>query len=446
MDRETIRQKVEKHPCYCAGAHMKYSRIHLPVAPACNIQCNYCNRKFDCSNESRPGVTSDVLTPEQALEKTISAYHAVENLSVAGIAGPGDALANPEETFGTFRLIKEFNPEIKLCLSTNGLALPKYVDEIVELGIEHVTVTMNAVDPEIALKIYDNVGGEKGIEAVKKLLGNQILGIRMLVAENVIVKVNSVLIPGINDEHIAEVAKTIKELGAYIHNVIPLMSKKEYGTRFAEMEVPEPDCAMLAKVRNDCEDAMGSSENIMSHCRQCRADAVGKLGSVSKIGDLSLDEHSRTHSGAVFGKLNELAVADVQAGVAGLKDLLRERTVRVAVASSTGRYLDSNFGKAGKFEIYAFNENGFEHEETFDLASAIASSPETRLDARTNAIITGLGTCHAVVFRKIGNSAAEEMKNLGIVPVVGTAYSVCLKEAWKAAEKIIAPEKAEVKK
>ncbi|HAL85928.1 MAG TPA: nitrogenase cofactor biosynthesis protein NifB, partial [Deferribacteraceae bacterium] len=190
---------------------MKYSRIHLPVAPACNIQCNYCNRKFDCSNESRPGVTSDILTPEQALEKTISAYHAVENLSVAGIAGPGDALANPEETFGTFRLIKEFNPEIKLCLSTNGLALPQYVDEIVELGIEHVTVTMNAVDPEIAVKIYDNVGGEKGIEAVKKLIGNQILGIRMLVAENVIVKINSVLIPGVNDEHIAEVAKTIKE-------------------------------------------------------------------------------------------------------------------------------------------------------------------------------------------------------------------------------------------
>jgi nitrogen fixation protein NifB len=446
MDRETIKQKVEKHPCYCVGAHMKYSRIHLPVAPACNIQCNYCNRKFDCSNESRPGVTSDVLTPEQALEKTISAYHAVENLSVAGIAGPGDALANPEETFGTFRLIKEFNPEIKLCLSTNGLALPQYVDEIVELGIEHVTVTMNAVDPEIAVKIYDNVGGEKGIEAVKKLIGNQILGIRMLVAENVIVKINSVLIPGVNDEHIAEVAKTIKELGAYIHNVIPLMSKKEYGTKFAEMEVPEPDCAMLAKVRNDCEDAMGSSENIMSHCRQCRADAVGKLGSVSKVGDLSLDEHSRTHSGAVFGKLNELAEADVRKGIGEMKDFLNGRTVRVAVASSTGRYLDSNFGKAGRFEIFSFSENGYAHERSFDLAAEIAASPENRLDARTHAMIAGLGECHAVVYRRIGNNAADEMKNLGMTPVVGTAYNTCLKEAWKAAADILAVEKAEVNK
>ena len=25
--------------------------MHVAVAPACNIQCNYCNRKYDCANE-----------------------------------------------------------------------------------------------------------------------------------------------------------------------------------------------------------------------------------------------------------------------------------------------------------------------------------------------------------------------------------------------------------
>ena len=56
-----------KHPCFNREAHNKYGRIHLPVAPRCNIQCNFCNRKFDCMNESRPGVTSSVLKPEQAI-------------------------------------------------------------------------------------------------------------------------------------------------------------------------------------------------------------------------------------------------------------------------------------------------------------------------------------------------------------------------------------------
>ena len=53
---DDIKEKIHNHPCYSEGAHHHYARIHVAVAPACNIQCNYCNRKYDCSNESRPGV------------------------------------------------------------------------------------------------------------------------------------------------------------------------------------------------------------------------------------------------------------------------------------------------------------------------------------------------------------------------------------------------------
>jgi nitrogen fixation protein NifB len=57
----------KNHPCFDKEAHKKFGRVHLPVAPRCNIQCNFCNRKYDCMNESRPGVTSTVLTPQQAI-------------------------------------------------------------------------------------------------------------------------------------------------------------------------------------------------------------------------------------------------------------------------------------------------------------------------------------------------------------------------------------------
>ena len=53
-----IWDKVKNHPCYSEEAHHHFARMHVAVAPACNIQCNYCNRKYDCSNESRPGVVS----------------------------------------------------------------------------------------------------------------------------------------------------------------------------------------------------------------------------------------------------------------------------------------------------------------------------------------------------------------------------------------------------
>ena len=94
-----------KHPCYNADAHTKYARMHLPVAPACNISCNYCNRKFDCVNESRPGVTSELLTPDMASQKFSWVKENIENLSVVGIAGPGDALANWDVTRKSIELI-----------------------------------------------------------------------------------------------------------------------------------------------------------------------------------------------------------------------------------------------------------------------------------------------------------------------------------------------------
>ena len=85
---EHIRAKVHNHPCYSEQAHHYFARMHVAVAPACNIQCNYCNRKYDCSNESRPGVVSEVLTPEQAVKKVMAVAAAIPQMTVLGIAGP----------------------------------------------------------------------------------------------------------------------------------------------------------------------------------------------------------------------------------------------------------------------------------------------------------------------------------------------------------------------
>jgi nitrogen fixation protein NifB len=151
--------------------------MHLPVAPACNLQCNYCNRKFDCSNESRPGVSSSLLTPEQAVAKVRQVATAIPQLSVVGIAGPGDPLANIGRSFKTLELIREQLPDLKLCLSTNGLMLPDAVDRLLEVGVDHVTVTINTLDPDIAAQIYAWLwlDGERysGREAGKILVARQ---------------------------------------------------------------------------------------------------------------------------------------------------------------------------------------------------------------------------------------------------------------------------------
>ena len=89
-----IWDKVKNHPCYSEEAHHYFARMHVAVAPACNIQCNYCNRKYDCANESRPGVVSEKLTPEQAAKKVLAVASTITQMTVLGIAGPGEGITS----------------------------------------------------------------------------------------------------------------------------------------------------------------------------------------------------------------------------------------------------------------------------------------------------------------------------------------------------------------
>lgn len=267
---EELLRKIAEHPCYDKKAQHKYGRIHLAVAPKCNIQCNFCVREFDCVNESRPGVTSKVLTPDEALEKTRQIVADYPFIKVVGIAGPGDPLAN-DATFETFELIKNEFPELTLCMSTNGLLLPEKLQDLIRVGVSTLTVTVNAIDPEIQAKIVDHIAYHgkvyRGLEGAKIQVKNQLEGIKAAVDAGLVVKVNTVLIPGINDKHVIEIARKLNELGVYIMNVMPLINQGA----FADIEPP------TAEERKAVQEACEPYVMQMRHCRQCRADAYGLL-------------------------------------------------------------------------------------------------------------------------------------------------------------------------
>ena len=143
-------------PCFSGGAHRRFGRIHLPVAPRCNLQCAYCDRRYDCPNESRPGVTSSLLTPKDAVQRTALALAREPRIRVAGVAGPGEPLDNPE-TYETFRLLHRRFPALTLCVSTNGLLLPDRVEALTDCGVRTLTITINAVHPGPAAALYSSV-------------------------------------------------------------------------------------------------------------------------------------------------------------------------------------------------------------------------------------------------------------------------------------------------
>jgi len=211
-------KKVHGHPCF-GGGKQTTGRMHLAVAPACNIKCGYCTRKQDCANESRPGVTSRLLSPQQALVKVkeiMASPLLGPTMKVVGIAGPGDPLAN-QQTFETFRLVGEAFPELIKCMSTNGLLLPESLDRLLQVGLHSLTVTINAAQAVTAAKIYRHIfyHGRRysGMEAAEILLAQQYEGVQRASALGLVVKVNTVLIPGINDLEIPRIAERIKGWG-----------------------------------------------------------------------------------------------------------------------------------------------------------------------------------------------------------------------------------------
>ncbi len=423
-----IWEKVKNHPCYSEEAHHHYARMHVAVAPACNIQCNYCNRKYDCSNESRPGVVSQKLTPDQAVKKVLAVASEIPQMTVLGIAGPGDALANPAKTFETFRQLQEKAPDIKLCLSTNGLALPDYVDEICKYNIDHVTITINMVDPDVGAKIYPWIFYDHkrihGREAAEILHKRQMLGLEMLTARGVLTKINSVLIPGINDEHLFEVNRAVKSRGAFLHNIMPLISEAEHGTVFGLTGQRGPSAQELKEVQDAC---MGGA-NLMRHCRQCRADAVGLLGedrsdefTIDQVEqmDVVYDLHKRR---AYQEKVEAQRQAQVDAKKAALADQQEDDGMKVLVAVATkgqGK-VNEHFGHANEFQIFevsAANATFIGHRRVDHYCQGGWGEDDV-----LPSVITAINDCHAVLVAKIGACPRDELKEAGIEPVAQFAH------------------------
>lgn len=266
----TYEELTTKHPCFARGKHGNTGRIHLPTSPECNIQCKFCNRIID-DFEKRPGVSSTVITPQECIDIVKKSRELCKEITVAGIAGPGDTLAT-NSALDTFRLIKKEFPDLIKCMSTNGLLLVEKAQEIIDVGIDSLTVTVNAVDPMILSEINGGITYHgkyyTGIKAAEILIKNQLEGIKIISNAGITIKVNTVLIPEINIDHIEEVAKTVSKAGASIYNIIPLIPQ------FKLAHCSAPTCKQTNEVRKKA----GKYIDVFYHCQRCRADAIGVPG------------------------------------------------------------------------------------------------------------------------------------------------------------------------
>ena len=245
-------------------------------------------------------------------------------------------------------------------------------------------MTVNAVDPEIGARIYSWVRDGKviyrGVDAAKLLLERQLEAIAALKARGIIVKVNTIVIPGINDHHVVEVAKKMAELGVDIQNCMTMYPNQ--GTPFAD--IPEPDLELMNKVRSSVEEIIPQ----MKHCTRCRADAIGLLDDdrTSEFREC-LSDCSQTYPIRSEGK------------------------PYVAVATMEGMLVNLHLGEARHFQIWGPSPNGYslvEERKAPEKGSGIN---------RWYALAEILSDCRAVLVSGIGETPRQALEENHILPV-----------------------------
>jgi nitrogen fixation protein NifB len=269
----------------------------------------------------------------------------------------------------------------------------------------------------------------KGREAAAILIEQQQKGLEMLVAKGILVKVNSVMIPGVNDKHLAEVSRIVKAKGAFLHNVMPLISEAEHGTFYGMTGQRGPTNEELQTLQDECSGDM----NMMRHCRQCRADAVGLLGedrgdefTMDKIEamDINYPEAMKMRA-EIHAAINEeleskrlAKTAKVQLiNIEGSKPKEQTRPVLMAVATKGGGVINEHFGHASEFLIYEASSSGVRfigHRKTVAYCEGgdTCGDGESALDKS----IKALAGCEVVLCSKIGFEPWGPLEAAGIQP------------------------------
>jgi nitrogen fixation protein NifB len=211
------------------------------------------------------------MNPEEAVACIVKEMTSRGRLNIVAISGPGEPLFN-EETFVTLQRVRTLYPDIKICLSTNGLLLSESVRRLKDLTVDTISVSMSAIRLETVRKLYRwaIIGGERisGLELGYRIPEVQLKGIHEASRKGINIKVNTILIPSINTQEIPELSSRIEQAGAKLQNIMPLVPRGSMNT-------------LLPPSKKDLEEMRKSVNDIIPqfrHCKQCRSDVVGIPG------------------------------------------------------------------------------------------------------------------------------------------------------------------------
>ncbi|MCL2226309.1 MAG: GTP 3',8-cyclase MoaA [Oscillospiraceae bacterium] len=280
--------------------------LRMSVTDNCNLRCVYC---MPDGGERQSG--EDALTIEEIAE--IVRASAVCGITKVRLTG-GEPLVR-SNIIEICRRVAETSGICELCLTTNGILLPRFVSDLNAAGVTRLNISLDSLDPETYKKITRTGtldGALKGIYAALDMGFDAI-------------KINAVLMGGVNDNEIFELLELTRKHNANVRfiEMMPIGETADWaGTRFVSVsrvldiapELKDVGADGVAKLYKlpDGLGTVGLISPISSHfcptCNRIRVASDGKLKPCLHSSDeidlrgLSGKALEDAISAAIFGK------------------------------------------------------------------------------------------------------------------------------------------------
>jgi GTP 3',8-cyclase len=297
--------------------HDKFGRaitdLRISITDRCNYKCVYCRT----GNEG-------AVYGELPFEDYLRMARVLVALGITKIRITGGEPLLRRGVVNFVRDLRNLGPSLDLAITTNGHLLADVAKPLKDAGLNRVTVSMDAVDPERFTRITRVPGGFDHVFAGIRAARDAGLGP---------VKVNCVLMRGFNEDQVVPFGKFARDVGVIVRfiefmpleedrvwapeTVVPLEDILE---RMAEyrplLEIPHAKSETARRYKFD--DGIGEigiiapvSHPFCGHCSRIRITSDGKIRTcLFSVWDHDL--HELMHRGASDDELKDFIRSVVQ--------------------------------------------------------------------------------------------------------------------------------------
>ena len=166
------------------GRKIEYMRVS--ITDRCDLRCRYCMPE---------GIEKVSMSQILTYEEIIRICRAASELGISKIKITGGEPFVRLGCTGLMREIKAIDGIEEVTVTTNGQTLEKYIDELMDIGIDGINISLDTLDPER----FEYITG-------RGELGKTLRAIELAAGSGIKTKINTLLQKEFNEDEIKDIA------------------------------------------------------------------------------------------------------------------------------------------------------------------------------------------------------------------------------------------------